>query len=354
MVATSGTTGDRLYISFDEWEWNRTGSWLEKIGRRVGLTHQDVLLNTHCYGLWVGGPTLDLLANRCGAGLVPFGPGAPSAVLQLLAEGVGTAISATPSYMRRLVEAAAAAGFDLTGTGLRFGFIGAEIAEEPLRRKIVSQLPKGFRWVELYGLTETGGPAVACAPDPDVPELELNTADFLIEVLDPNADRPVPQGEVGELTISTRRIDGRTPLIRYRTCDLVRAIAGGPTAPARISRILGRTDQSLKVGGVLVYPCAVADIMAQCLPATAEWQACVVQREPDHELIVEAECLPELCQAIKRAFQERIGLSLTVSPVAAGTLARSRHKTRRILIDSSKSSRSPSCVADEENMGGCR
>ena len=71
--------------------------------------------------------------------------------------------------MRRLVEAASATGFDLTKTSLRFGFIGAEIAEEPLRLKILSQLPAGFQWIELYGLTETGGPAVACAPDPNVP-----------------------------------------------------------------------------------------------------------------------------------------------------------------------------------------
>jgi phenylacetate-CoA ligase len=335
VLATSGTTGDRLYVSFDEPEWNRTASWLERIGRRAGLSPQDVLLNTHCYGLWVGGPALDLLANRCGAGLVPLGPGAPTPVLQLLADGVGTAISATPSYMRRLVEAAAATGFDLTRTKLRFGFIGAEAAEESLRRKILAQLPKGFKWIELYGLTETGGPAVACAPDPDVAELELNTADFWIEVLDPKADRPVSIGEAGELTISTRRTDGRTPLVRYRTCDLVRAVAGEPEAPTRISRILGRTDESLKIGGVLVYPSAVAEIVSQFIPATAEWQACVIRHEPDNELVIEAESSAELCHAIKWAFQDRIGLSLTVSPIEAGTLARSRHKTRRILAASS-------------------
>ena len=305
MLATSGTSGRRLYVSFDEREWNRTGNWLASVGRRVGVTSDDVLLNTHCYGLWVGGPALDLLATRCGAGLVPLGPMGPAIVLELLGDRVGTAISATPSYMRRLIETADATGFDLRQTSLRFGFIGAEPAEESLRQKLLSRLPDEFRWVELYGLTETAGPSVAFAPDPAVPELELNTADYVVEVLDPVSDHAVPFGQVGELTITTRRSDGRTPLVRYRTRDLARATAGPAAAPTRISRILGRSDHSLKIGGVLLYPSAVADIMSELLPATSEWRAVVQRRSEDDELLIEAEASRELCQSIERAFRDR-------------------------------------------------
>ena len=207
----------------------RVGDRLAGVGARAGLGHHDALLNTHCYGLWVGGPILDLLAQRSGAGVIPLGPVGAVAVLQFLADGVGTAISATPSYMRRLIEAAESADFDLRKSGLRLGFIGAESAEESLRRKLIAHLPADFRWVELYGLTETFGPSVACALDPGVPELELNTADFHVEVLDLTVDRPVPTGDVGELTFTTRHPDCRTPLIRYRTRDLVRE----PRAPRR-------------------------------------------------------------------------------------------------------------------------
>jgi phenylacetate-coenzyme A ligase PaaK-like adenylate-forming protein len=171
VVSTSGTTGDRLYLAFERTDRERVGSWLEAVGGRVGLASTDVLLNTHCYGLWVGGPVLDLLADSAGACVVPLGPGAPAGVLHMLAGGVGTAISATPSYLRRLIEAAEAGGFDLSATGLRLGFIGAEPAKPALRRKLVSRLPAGFRWVELYGLTETLGPSVGFGPDPDVAEL---------------------------------------------------------------------------------------------------------------------------------------------------------------------------------------
>lgn len=334
VLATSGTSGRRLYVAFDEAEWQRTGRWLEMVGRHADMTADDVLLNTHCYGLWVGGPALDLLATRCGAGLVPLGPVGPALVLDVLSDGVGTAISATPSYLRRLIEAAEAANFDLRATALRVGFIGAEPAETTLRQKLLDRLPDGFRWIELYGLTETGGPAVAFGPDPATAELVVNTDEFLIEVLEPDADRPALPGETGELVITTRRTDGRTPLVRYRTRDLVRAIAGAPEAPTRISRILGRADDALKIGGVLLYPSAAAEIMSELLPPSAEWRALVHRKGNDDELVIEAEAGQELCQTVERAFRERIGLGLTVVPQAAGSLSRSLDKTQRILTGS--------------------
>lgn len=332
VVATSGTSGDRLCVAFDREDWDRVGTWLEHVGRSVGLSVDDVLLNTHCYGLWVGGPVLDLLAERTGAGLVPLGPIAPATTVQFLTDGIGTAISATPSYLRRLVETAEESGVDLSASRLRLGFIGAEGAEPSLRRKLEACLPEGFRWVELYGLTETAGPAVAFGPDPTAPELRLNTRDFYVEVLELEADLPAERGAVGELTITTRATHCRTPLIRYRTRDLVRVVAGDPSVPTTISPILGRADDALKLSGVLVYPSAVAEIMSELLPASAEWRAIVERRTPDDALVVQAEATPSVCHAVELAFRHRVGLSVSVQPALAGALARSREKTQRILI----------------------
>lgn len=338
VVATSGTTGDRMCVAFDPVDYQRVGDWLEGVGNRAGLGCDDALLNTHCYGLWVGGPILDLLAQRSGAGVIPLGPVGASAVLQFLADGVGTAISATPSYMRRLVEAAEIAGFDLRGSGLRLGFIGAEAAEESLRSKLLSHLPSDFRWVELYGLTETLGPSVACALDPDVPELELNTVDFHVEVLDLDADVPVPTGDVGELTFTTRNPDCRTPLIRYRTRDLVRATAGTSASTQQMSRIVGRSDHSLKVGGVLVYPSAVAEIVSGLLPVHAEWRALLHRNGDDDDLVIEAEAARQDCALIEQAFQDRVGLGVHVEGKPQGSIARSHEKSARILVDSATGS----------------
>jgi phenylacetate-CoA ligase len=252
----------------------------------------------------------------------------------MLAGGVGTAISATPSYLRRVIEAAEATGFDLRETGLRLGFIGAETAEPALRHKLLSRLPAGFRWVELYGLTETCGPSVAFAPDPDVPELTLNTENFLIEVLDLEDDVPVVPGAVGELTLTSRSPEARTPLIRYRTRDLVRVTAGDASAPMRISQILGRADDAMKIGGILMYPTAVAEIVSAMLPPTAEWRATVRRYVDDAELLLEVEAEPAMCEALELAFQARVGLAVTAIPTDGATLTRSREKTRRIVVES--------------------
>ncbi len=333
VVATSGTTGDRLYVAFDRHDWDRVGRWLQRVGRDTGLHDSDVLLNTHCYGLWVGGPVLDLLAFQAGACVVPLGPASPAGVLHMLAGGVGTAISATPSYLRRLIEAAEAAEFDLRATGLRLGFIGAEAAEPALRRMLLSRLPEGFKWVELYGLTETFGPSVAYAPDPDVPELTLNTDDYVVEVLDPEVDAPISVGKVGELTLTSRSTRSRSPLVRYRTRDLVRITAGEPGVPTRISPILGRVDDALKIGGVLMYPSAVADIITGMLPASAEWCGTVHRVGQDDELVLHAEASTEVCSAIEGAFKDRVGLDVTVVPADAASLIRSREKTRRVTVN---------------------
>ena len=351
VVATSGTTGERLYVAFDRTDWDRVGTWLGHVGRRVGLSSSDVLLNTHCYGLWVGGPVLDLLAHRSDSCVVPLGPVPPAGVMHMLAGGVGTAISATPSYLRRLIEAAEATGFDLAGTGLRLGFIGAETAEPSLRRKLLSRLPDGFRWVELYGLTETCGPSVAYAPDPEVPELALNTQDFRIEVLDLEADAPAAPGSVGELTLTSRSVKSRSPLIRYRTRDLVRVTAGEPAAPTRISQILGRADDAVKIGGVLMYPTAVADIVTGMLPPSAEWRAVVRRRGLNDELFLEAEATPDLCRTLEVAFHERVGLGITVVPTDGDAFARSREKTRRVVFETSPAS--PGVTQDPSRRGGC-
>jgi phenylacetate-CoA ligase len=335
VVATSGTTGDRMYLAFDRTDWDRVGRWLAHVAREVGFSSGDVLLNTHCYGLWVGGPVLDLLASGAGACVVPLGPAPPSGVLHMLARDTGTAISATPSYLRRLIEAGQDTGFDLAGTGLRLGFIGAEPAEPSLRRKLLSFLPSDFRWVELYGLTETCGPSVAFGPDVDTAELTVNTGDFHVEVLDRLADVPAEAETVGELTLTSRSPECRSPLIRYRTGDLVRVAAGERGSPTRISRILGRADDAVKIGGVLMYPTAVAEIVSAVLPPSAEWRAVVRSRGPDHELLLQAEAAPPVCQSLQSAFRERVGLDVMVVATERDAFARSLEKTRRVVFDNS-------------------
>jgi phenylacetate-CoA ligase len=114
----------------------------------------------------------------------------------------------------------------------------------------------------------------------------------------------------------------------------VRAVAGSAAAPTRLSRFLGRADQSLKIGGVLVYPSAISEILSEHLPPTSEWRAVVRRNGEDDELIVELEASRDACLVVEKAFRDRVGLTATVRPLQADEFSRSREKTPRILIDS--------------------
>jgi phenylacetate-coenzyme A ligase PaaK-like adenylate-forming protein len=112
----------------------------------------------------------------------------------------------------------------------------------------------------------------------------------------------------------------------------VRAVAGSADGTSRLSRILGRADHSLKIGGVLLYPSAVSEIMAEMLPPSAEWHAIIKREREDDELLIEAEASRAVCDAVARTFRDRIGVGLTVTPLAGEAFTRSREKTQRLFI----------------------
>ena len=160
--ATSGTTGPRLFIGYTEGDWQAVRDQYAPVARCIGLKRSDALLNTHGGGLWIGAPSLDALAQA--AGVVPCGPTGPDQVIEWLRELPGTLISATPSYMGLLAEKAARSGEALSGLGLRMGLLGGEGSSPALKRGVSDAFGAGFRWQELYGSTETGGPILAFAP----------------------------------------------------------------------------------------------------------------------------------------------------------------------------------------------
>lgn len=273
--ATSGTTGPRLMIGFTESDWHAIRDQYRRVAACMGIESSDVLLNTHGGGLWIGAPSLDELAHAAGAGTIPCGPTGPAQVIEWLRELPVTLISATPSYMRLLAETAARSDDGLPGVGLRMGLFGGEGSSASLKRSVSGAFETAFRWQEMYGATETGGPILAFAPpeDPFGGRLNINTDYFVVELLHPDADEPVDAGEIGEITLSTPYREG-TVLIRYRTRDLAvslpaeRDASGWPQA----TTLLGRVDDAIKVRGALVYPSVIEDVLAGRLKQGAEWR----------------------------------------------------------------------------------
>ncbi len=337
VCATSGTTGPRLFVGYSRADWEeRTAARLAHRAAYAGFGEGDVLLNTHGYGLWVGGPALDLLAHASGAGLLPAGPGGVERILDWLAELPITGMSATPSFMRFLVDRALAAGVDPASWPLRVGFIGGECASAALRRSVIEAFGGDFRWQELYGSTESGGPILgwSSATTPEGGVLLLDTEEFVVELLHPDRDEPVEPGELGEITITTpfREL---SPLIRYRTRDLTVALPdrteeGYPAVEA----LRGRVDDALKVRGALVYPMVIEELVVARLAPGAEFRI-VVDRAPGEldelTVVVEHEGNEAELDELRAALAEALVMRVEVEPVPLRSLERFAGKAKRVV-----------------------
>ena len=334
--ATSGTTGPRLMIGFTESDWHAIRDQYRRVARCIGIGSTDVLLNTHGGGLWIGAPSLDELAHAGGAGTVPCGPTGPAQVIEWLRELPVTLISATPSYMRLLAETAAQSGEDLTNLGLRIGLLGGEGSSTSLKRGVSSAFGAGFRWQELYGATETGGPILAFAPpeDPFGGRLNITTDYFVVELLYPDADEPVGAGEVGEITLSTPYREG-TVLIRYRTRDLAvslpseRDASGWPQATI----LVGRVDDAIKVRGALVYPSVIEDVLAGQLLQGAEWRIAVERKRAANETITVRYEHPDasLQANLSDTLYRRLGVKPSLEVVPPNSFERFSGKAVRVV-----------------------
>lgn len=334
--ATSGTTGPRLMIGFTETDWHAVRDQYRWVARCIGMNGTDVLLNTHGGGLWIGAPSLDELAHAAGAGTVPCGPTGPAQVIEWLHELPVTLISGTPSYMRLLAETAVQSGDDLTGFRLRMGLLGGEGSSASLKRRVSDALGPGFRWQEMYGATETGGPILAFAPpaDPFGGRLNINTDYFVVELLRPEADEPAAAGEIGELTLSTPYREGSV-LIRYRTRDLAvslpaeRDASGWPQATS----LVGRVDDAIKVRGALVYPSVIEEVLAGQLTQGAEWRIEVDRKRAANDTIAVRYEHPDasLQAGLSDTLYRRLGVKPTLEVVPPNSFERFSGKAARVV-----------------------
>ena len=332
--ATSGTTGPRLLVGFSEEDWDRVRVQLGQRGRDVGLGPDDLVANTHGYGLWIGGPALDLVARGAGAGLLPLGPGTTEQLLAWFTELPITAMSATPSFMRYLAELVRSGSIDTNQWHLRVGLLGGEGASIELRHEVSRCLGRGFRWQELYGASEIGGPTLGWAPPTDLlsGRLLVDTDEFVVELLDPDRDEPVVAGEVGELTITTpyRQVD---PLVRYRTRDLARSMPEiiDPSGFPSITSIIGRVDDALKIRGALVYPSSLEALIVEHCADGAEWRI-VVDREPGRldTLTILVEHDDPDADGLTDVIHHRVAVRSVIQVVPPGSLPRFDGKAARL------------------------
>lgn len=350
-IATSGTTGLPVMFGMTDRDLDHLLAYqMCRILRTAGVEPSDRFYQGYGYGLWVGGLAMDVGLKAYGATNFPLGPGRAELVLAYLRDHGYTACSMSPLWLMTLVTTARELGMDpRRDWKLRVGLFGGQSVSATFRDQLEAALPPGFIAHNIYGTTEAGGPVVgvSCPYSHDRDEMHLINEDtILTEVVDPATLAPVGPGEVGELVITTLDRDA-SPVVRWRTRDLVRLSEHPYDCPCGrkglplIGRIIGRSDDMLKVRGVIVFPTQIEDIIANTEGTIKEAWQIVIDREDKilEEITVEMERakgsnLPneDLARRVQHAIHSRIGIRANVVCHDEGTLPRYEAKAIRVHV----------------------
>ncbi len=334
--SSSGTTGKPVIIPYTAKDVDDWATMFARCYEVAGITNKDRIQITPGYGLWTAGIGFQAGCEKLGAMAVPMGPGNTDKQIQMMIDLKSTVITATSSYALVLAEEIEKRGRK-EQICLKKGVIGSERWSEKKRQAIREGL--GIELYDIYGLTEIYGPGIGinCEHEEGIHYWD----DYIyIEIIDPKTGEPVPDGEPGEIVITTLVKEG-APLLRFRTHDMSRIIpepcSCGRSYP-RIDIIRGRSDDMFKVHGVNMFPGQVEEILQQVDGVLSEYVINIAHDE-DHNrdvmlVTVEAEGRVDFEQAgakIRELFKSRIGVTPKITVVPFGTLPRSEKKTKRVI-----------------------
>jgi phenylacetate-CoA ligase len=339
--SSSGTSGQATVVGYTR---NDIKTWSNLVARVItaaGVTKNDVIQIAFGYGLFTGGFGLHYGAELIGASVIPISAGNTKRQIQIMQDFKTTALVCTPSYALVLADAMMEMGINPNGLSLRFGLFGGEPWSEGMRKEIHQKL--GIVATDNYGLSEVMGPGVAgeCS---ECNGLHINEDHFLLEILDPKTFEPVPEGEVGELVITTLTKEA-FPMIRYRTRDLTRFIPGacpcGRTLK-RMERVMGRTDDMLIIKGVNVFPMQIEKVLFEVEGVEPHYQIIVERENHADKITVLVEVMESIffdemkkqrmvVDRIKSRLASEVGVSVDVKLVEEKTLERSEGKAKRVV-----------------------
>ncbi|HEX7272524.1 MAG TPA: phenylacetate--CoA ligase [Casimicrobiaceae bacterium] len=335
--ASSGTTGKPTVVGYTD---NDLRTWAELMARSfacAGARPGDLVHNAYGYGLFTGGLGAHYGAERLGATVVPMSGGSTERQIALIADFGARVLCATPSYALAIADVAEHLGIDLRQSALEIGLFGAEPWSEAMRREIEARL--GLTAIDIYGLSEIMGPGVACECE-ERAGLHGWEDHFLFEVIDPESNTPVPDGQAGELVITTLTKEA-LPMLRYRTRDITRvtrAPCGCGRTHLRILRITGRSDDMLIIRGVNVYPSQVEAVLVGTPHIAPHYQLVIDRRGSLDHMMIEVEARrgvgPENFDVIARDvahhIKSMIGLTAEVVVKKLDEIPRSQGKAVRV------------------------
>lgn len=332
--SSSGTTGTPVIIPYTAKDVDDWAIMFKRCYEMAGVTNLDRVHITPGYGLWTAGIGFQNGAEKLGAMVVPMGPGNTDKQLRMMMDLKSTVLCATSSYALLLAEEIAKRGIG-NKIHLKKGVIGSERWGEKMRKRIANEL--GVQLYDIYGLTEVYGPGIGISCDH---ECGMHVWDdyLYFEIVNPKTGEVLPDGEIGELVITTLKKEG-APLIRYRTHDLTRFIPGdcpcGSKYP-RIDVILGRTDDMVKVKGVNIFPSQIEEMLAGVEGASSEYQFMIDHMEGKDICTLFVEAKPEankyeLAVEVQNNFKIKIGIAVCAKVVDIGELPRSEKKSTRVF-----------------------
>ena len=334
--SSSGTTGKPVIIPYTAKDVDDWAIMFARCYETAGVTKKDRVHITPGYGLWTAGIGFQAGAEKLGAMVIPMGPGNTDKQLQMMIDLESTVLTATSSYALLLAEEIDKRGLK-DKIHLKKGVFGSERWSEKKRKYIKEKL--GIELYDIYGLTEIYGPGIGISCDA---QNGMHYWDdyVYIEIIDPKTGKTLPDGEEGEIVITTLVKEG-APLIRFRTHDISRIIPGecpcGRKHP-RLDIIKGRSDDMFKVHGVNMFPSQVEELLALVDGVPSEYTKNIAHDEPANKDImlvtVEAEGRVDFEQTgrqIRDLFKSRIGVTPKITVVPVGTLPRSEKKTQRVI-----------------------
>ncbi|MFN2450852.1 MAG: phenylacetate--CoA ligase PaaK [Candidatus Dormibacteria bacterium] len=334
--ASSGTTGKPTVVGYTAADLRTWSQVMARSIRAAGGRAGHRVHVAYGYGLFTGGLGAHYGAEALGCTVIPASGGMTERQVRLIIDLEPDVIMVTPSYMLAILDEFGRQGVDPRTTSLKVGIFGAEPWTQAMRTEIEERFD--MHAVDIYGLSEVIGPGVAseCVETKD--GLHIWEDHFYPEVVDPATGNSLPDGEWGELVLTSLTKEA-TPVIRYRTRDLTRLLPGTARSMRRMERISGRSDDMIIVRGVNLFPTQIEELILRVPGLAPHYQLVLTRPERLDELTIRVEARVAASppaggragELLAELVKASIGVSVAVEVLDPGAVARSTGKAQRVV-----------------------
>ena len=335
--ASSGTTGTPTVVGYTRNDLDLWADVMARSMRAAGVRSGDLVQITYGYGLFTGGLGFHDGAERLGCTVIPVSGGLTARQVRIIDEFEPRMIGVTPSYMLAIADEFARQGLDPRRCSLEIGMFGAEPWTESMRSEIESVFD--MQALDVYGLSEVIGPGVSAECVETKDGLHLWEDHFYPEIIDPVSGEVLPDGEMGELVITSLTREA-CPVIRYRTRDLTRLLPGTARTMRRMQKVTGRSDDMLIIRGVNLFPTQVEEILLRDDRLSPHYRLEVRREGRLDELTVVVEARAGAAddatreaagRDVAREIKARIGITSDVRVSEPESVERSMGKAKRVV-----------------------